>query len=842
MPRRFHRLSLAIGLAVGLCQLGHSQDPGLGGNTKSDAGSRQRVDINGDPLPDGAIARLGLGRLKHAGKALAVAFSPDGRILASGGEDRLIRLWDTTTGKELGQFTGHESTVATVTFSPNGKILASGSWDKTIRFWDVSTRKGLPLIINHPGEVSSIAYSPDGKTLASGGTSEGGSVYLWETGTTKEVRRWKAHQGGVWSLAFSPDGKTLATGGDPRDSNRQATPEDNYAVALWDPATGKRRTVCRGHTEFVGRVAFSSDGKLLASTGFDKRHGRSINLWETTTGKEVRFLPVSGARNYPTFAFAPDGKTIAAGDFYSIIFWDVVDGKQLRSLKILHRDQLLAITFSPDGKTLASAGEEGDIRLWDVARRKERFDDLPGHRERITSIAASPDGRTVVTGSFDGTARVWEWATGKPGRQFRDEGGPWGGILVWCVALSPDGKTLALSHRGDAGITLWSVAGGTWLRRLTGHKDRITSIAFSPDGKTLVSEGIDDVNLHLWDVATGIEKRKLKKNQERGIQAAFSPDGRIIASVATDGVYLWEAATGKQLHFLKDRWGALAFSPDGFLLALVDEKLCLLDPVTTKEIGQHDGGRQAWGHSAAISPEGRLLALASGEGVRLMEVVTGLTVRTFRGHLRPVTCLAFSPDGKALITGSEDCTALVWDLRELVKEKGKPALKPEKLQAAWEDLKGDDRLKAYEAACRLRGAPEQTLALLQKQLRPAVATDPKRIARFIADLNRPRFQTRERAARQLTELGDVSENALRRVLKDRPPLEVRKRVERLLETLEESLETRRRQWAVTLLERAGTAEARRVLEALAKGDSESRQTREARASLERLDQKRPLAP
>jgi len=301
--RQHFNLFVAIGCLVLVCNATAGAEP-------PKQVKQIRTDLHGDPLPEGAIARLGLGRLKHAGQVGSLAFSPDGKILASGGlEDRLIQLWDAETGKELRQMAGHEAGVTCVAFSPDGKTVASGSRDKTIRFWDVTTGKWSSAIFNLPGFVRAIAFSPDGQSLASGG-NESENIFLWQRKTGKEIRRWKAHRGGISSLAFAHDGKTLASGGVPSVDRNKGTPTDNYAGAVWDPATGKMLASCSGH-EILVTVAFSPDGKSLASAGIDSSHFRSLALWETATGKELR--RIKDPRIQPeSVAVAACGETLAA--------------------------------------------------------------------------------------------------------------------------------------------------------------------------------------------------------------------------------------------------------------------------------------------------------------------------------------------------------------------------------------------------------------------------------------------------------------------------------------------------------------------------------------------------
>lgn len=307
----------------------------------------------------------------------------------------------------------------------------------------------------------------------------------------KESATLKGHTSAVNIVAFSPDGKTLASGS-----------ADN-TVKLWDPATGKERTTLKnkGGLEIKG-LAFSPDGKTLAAGS----HTSNILLWELETGKVKKTLKANSGKAMNALAFSPDGKVLAAGgNFQPIYLFDVETGKNVGALG--KPGSLKCLTFSPDGKTLASGSEDRTIILWDVATARER-ETFKGHTETVTSVAFSPDGKMLASGSGDGTIKLWDTATGMEKSTLK---GPMG-ATVWSVAFSPDGKTLA-SGNYDNLITdqadrvkevckLWNVATGKQLAALAGHTSSIVrSVAFSPDGKTLAS-GCSDTTIKLWDVSS----------------------------------------------------------------------------------------------------------------------------------------------------------------------------------------------------------------------------------------------------------------------------------------------------------------------------------------------------
>ena len=412
-----------------------------------------------------------------------------------------------------------------------------------------------------------------------------------------------------------------------------------------------------------------------------------------------------------------------------------------------------------------------------------------GIRDYVYALAYSPDGHTLAagTGNHDGTVWLLDAATGKLARRLVIPRG-----YVTSLAFSADGQTLASKHQNETRI--WDVPTGKLRRTVAGVAMEIAPAALSPDGRAIAGGDAHAGNLRTWDTATGMELRAFAGHRRGVYGVAYSPDGMSLASAGADNtVRLWEAATGKQL------WQA-----------------------------EHEG----WVQFAAFSPDGRTVASGGSDGrVYLWEVITGKERRRFDGHRRPVHCGVFSRDGMQLATGSDDTTALIWDLTGRFPPR---RLSIWELDECWSNLAGEDAAKAYRSVQALAAAADQSVAYLKERIRPIQVADPKRVAELLASLDRNDFAAREQAERELEKLGLGAETALRQALADKPSLEVRRRVERLLQE-PAGPATIQAVRAIEALERISTPAARHVLAALAQGAPKVRPTQEAQAALERLE-------
>ncbi|MCY3022114.1 MAG: protein kinase, partial [Planctomycetota bacterium] len=379
----------------------------------------------------------------HAAVVSSVAFSPDGKRVATGSGDRTARVWDSETGRELLTLKGHDHFVMSVAFSPDGKRLATGSMDCTAKVWEAETGRELVTLRGHTSHVLPVAFSPDGKRVATGSVDY--TAKVWEAETGREMLAFKGHPSTVSSVVFSPDGKRLATG------------SCDKTAKVWGAETGRELLTLRGHTGVLCSVAFSPDGKRLATGSCDK----TAKVWDAEMGSEL--LTLKGhTQAVSSVAISPDGKRLATGsEDKTAKVWDSETGRALLTLKG-HVESLQSVAFSPEGKRLATGSGDKTAKVWEAETGREVLT-LKGHAEGVNSVAFSPDCKRLATGSSDGTAEVWDAESGR--ELFTLKGHT---HRVNSVAFSPGGKRVA-TGRCDRTARVWGAETGRELLTLRGH-------------------------------------------------------------------------------------------------------------------------------------------------------------------------------------------------------------------------------------------------------------------------------------------------------------------------------------------------------------------------------------
>jgi WD40 repeat protein len=807
----------------------------------SDAGE-PRVDALGDPLPARALLRLGTSRWKAASYVDKLAFSPDDACLFSSGTGRtVIQKWDLKTGRlletwpALGQM---------VDLSPDGRWILAGTVTSPLRVVDVSTGSVVRTFTKDPCKVA--AFSPDGRTVLCA-VDRAKTLILHGFVTGQERRRYEGAKKDLSKVVFSPDGKFVAAC-EENDDLWNGTAH----ILIWETVTAKLRTrIVSKNQGLTYDLAFTPDNRRLIVGS-----GKHIRIFDVATGQSQYVL---GHNTQGHVAVDPKGRWLVAG--FEGVLWDLQNDCSLGRLTP-PRGQIGRMAISHDGRTIATAQISvfhETIDLWDAATGALKTRGVRHHAE-VDEVAFSPDGRTLATRSVsEGTIRLWDADTGKPGRSFE-----WGNAPLFTYG------TFGFQAKGAvllAGGRRWEVKTGQPLHDVVDMMDakerrnkegddtrNYQMLQIAPNGRFAADLDLKQ-RIRVWDlrgdkVLFRIEPLE-RTFEQHPIRYTFTPDSKTLivsqhdSVTRGDSIRLFDVDTQKlrtsyrpetsQIH-------TLLCPPEGDRLIV-----SATDGVEIRTLGMGDrlyrlplGGRtKPLSSSVALSSDGRLLAFESERGeLTLCETATGKIIDAWPSS-GPVLALAFSPDGRRLLAGNHDSSALLWSL-EPARDR-LDALKAMSDAQLWDALAGEPST-AYAIVWKLASSPERALALLAKHLTPEAEPDNEKLQRWLKDMGDPSLPKRDEAKRQLLQLGLLVVPPLREALKEPHPLETRRRLEELLRTIEAITpppERLREQRALQIMEMLATAPARRLLATLAKGGAGSPRTRAAQAALARLQDRDP---
>ncbi|GAB0101969.1 hypothetical protein JMUB6875_09360 [Nocardia sp. JMUB6875] len=486
------------------------------------------------------------------GPVRRICWDPMGTLLAVGGADGTLGLWDPVTGDLVHELRGHQDVVYAVAFHPLEPILASGDIEGGIRLWDTGTGEPLHTRTEHGrARVHWLGFDPSGDMLATGDTA--GAVYVRDGRTGAPLHRLTGHTGSIWPFAFRPDGSQLAVA------------DDQFALRIWDPATGASLHALTGHGRHVRAVSFNADGTLLAGCGNDG----SVRLWDAATGRLAKRLHGSadGLVTLESGVFSPTAPSqlVTVGNAGRLRVFDIEAAVAERDITV-DSAPVWAIAYDPTARFIATANDDDTVTLWTRETGGEHAV-CAEHRGRVRSIAFNGDGSRMATGCDDGLVRVWNVAAGTLVTTLSDPDhtGGSGGHRVYGVVFHGD-RVAGISWDGT--VRIWSIAGGPPLHRLDLHRGRLWCAAVDPASGMLATAG-DDLVIHLWDIASGKHLHTLHGHRNRVRSLTFDPTGRVLASGGNDGsIMLWslgETGGAPELRAtllgLPEGWAA--FTPDG---------------------------------------------------------------------------------------------------------------------------------------------------------------------------------------------------------------------------------------------------------------------------------------
>ncbi|QGJ71994.1 Serine/threonine protein kinase [Planctomycetales bacterium 10988] len=602
----------------------------------------------------------------------AASLSPNGEYFATSNRLGMLTIWNLKTQEQVRQWQAHEGNVRAVAYSPDGKHLATGGDDSNIFLWDLSQKTNSPVqtLDNHAGPILCLEYSQDGKQLLSGSADY--TARLWNIESGEEEVFFADHIDWVWDVDFSPDGKDVLTAS---QDGKVIISSINRTKSSPLPSNPSGEAVSIGeglvfydhHTGPVYSAVYTQDGEQVLSGSYDK----TVRLWNTADCVENWINSGHQGRVY-SVAFSPSGKWLVSGSADNTArVWDRETGKEVRRFRG-HGGSVIAAYFLPDESGIVTASADGTVRLWKMDSPGETID-LKGHKDEILAVTTSPDGKRIATGSLDRSVRIWDSATGEELLTLQQGHGD----KVVGVAVSPDGKW-GVTTSLDRTLRVWDLTDGVEERVLEGHRDVVRACAYSSDGKWIVSGG-DDTTAIVWDAETGEIAQRFEEHRSPIRCIAISPDSTLAITCDENArARVWNIQSGERVQLFEAHSvaiNAVSFLPSGrFALTASEDRVASLWNIESGE--EYRTMRHPVGVSAVnVSPtDGQLAATGANDGIlRFWNLQDGEQSEEIQAHKEPITSVQFSADGKSLVSTSLDGTVALWEVASGRKKLEIPA-------------------------------------------------------------------------------------------------------------------------------------------------------------------------
>lgn len=815
-----------------------------------------RHDDHGELLPQHAVARIGDVRLRHGNTVGSIAFTGDGKKIAST-DWYSVATWNAQTGATIQHRMINPGGWPAV--SGDGALIACYLNDESFGVQEVESGRNVCAFPKVEGRLHGITFTRDNHYVSA--FDDESVIYLWDIRAGKQMRTWESPQKGFDSRqAFTPDAKLLIHG--THDGDLFA-----MNVTTGDKIWHAKPKKAEGREYYLNGLSISPDGEVVAIM----HHWRRLELWNAKTGQFLREFECHRSWHGPVFT--PDGKSIMCSSFLTgeFLFWDVTSGKLARKISYDPRVYPESFAFSPGGKRLAVGGHDYAVHVWDLETGKEEFP--PPEFGGDASAQVLRDGKTIVTrykywndfqnDTFDPRLVHWDFA----GRLLQKK--TFDVEDRHLAALAPDGDVIALASGPNFGgsfrptpnayllssIELRDVGRGKEIVKVDDVPCQVTDMEFSPDGRFLFvpafNAGPNPGDYHhfavvqVWkrSMATKLEKVADLRTSEWLNPICCSSDSRWVCVASETGYVFYDCETGSVLRQIRLTGTVQAASPNGRVMACTNDKkrtAFLVEALTGGVVCKLEGNPQFLHRPHFVfSPDGRIVAGdLFGEKLHLWDALTGKEVGVLDGHRGGVNSLSFTPDGQHLVSASSDSTCLIWDYRKAIQSSpAKDELTGEELDRLVEDLGSANASVAYAAVARLVRSPGRTIARLKQKIKPAVAADIAPVESLVADLDRPSFAVRERAAAELMKLGPVAEEPLRQALDRNPTLEAKRRIARLLDDLAAVPATA--DWLMTIralqaVELINDEASQLFVQEICAGLPQATKTQEARRVLERI--------